>query len=710
MQRLPQLCLYLGCIIALALVVPAGAQAQTGRIDTHAAFEAMNAWLSTSEVHGPGWQAYLQVEKLEAELDKGDKADLEVLQSQLDLYSGSASGLREREFTDVRDALRRWIDELKLPAQDELTAKAEEATAELTPIEEEKLTTAKEQLVAAVDSFDRYIERGGEAKAQGWKSFLLFDDLAAELEEESPDTDRVVRTWGLLSGDTPGLSYREFTQLREALRNYLEVAEYFADEEVELANLPAQLKAFRKEASEENKAKLGLTLAWLDQTKQAEDLVAGIRRHYAKPNLFVEVSESLATYGFAEKVDQTDPISNYSNGNSTSGSGHTVADVTASLSPNGSRGQITLHMVGDINSKTRTNNSQGVSFNTKGITTIDATKEVFFTERGLTSENANARCVTDNTNYNLQATSAQVENIARQRIAESERSTEYRAARRAEQKVESDLNSRIGKQIRDANDRMERDFFGPIARRGVEVPYNQYHSTSDTLYQRMILAAPEHLAASNDPPEIKADGDVLARAHASWVNNYADISLRGSLMTDVSLAKALEDWRGEVPEDLQVTEDSEPWDITFASRRPIWLECSKDEVRITLRGQRFTARDRVMEESMHISATYKVQRGGGKISLAREGDVEVTFPDQGDRLPARMIATRNFWRTKFSALFAEEFKELDLNLRGAWETAGPLKLTALGVHPDGWVGLAWTMPEQPAEKPIEESTEEAGAE
>ena len=64
-----------------------------------------------------------------------------------------------------------------------------------------------------------------------------------------------------------------------------------------------------------------------------------------------------------------------------------------------------------------------------------------------------------------------------------------------------------------------------------------------------------------------------------------------------------------------------------------------------------------MAESMRISATYEVQRGGGKISPAREGDVEVTFPDQGDRLPARMIATRNIWRTKFSELFAEKSTE-----------------------------------------------------
>ena len=677
----------------LLLLLPHTAAAQTGQTDVQATLDALDAWLSQSD-NGPGWKAFLKTDELQQELAKKGAPDREVLQQQLEVYSSSTPGLSKSNFRDVRSALESWLAELELPAQDELGNTAEEAVTELAPVDEEKLSLAKEDLTKAAMRFESYISRGGESKAEGWKAFLNWEEFVDELEQESPNLDILNRTWAQLCSNTPGLSYREFVEVREALGSYLELAEFFESEDNALANLPEQLKAFQDDAGEQAAADLGLTLGWLQRTNQAESTVQAIHRHYRKPNLFVETSEALTVYGFAEHVDQTDPISNYSDGNSTSGTGHTVADVMAELEPNGARGQVVVNMEGTINSQTRTYNNQGVSFQTRGVTTVDAEKNVYFGSRGMVDDPANARAVTDNTTYNIQANSAQVRNIAQQRIAQRERSSELQAARRAEQKVESDLNRRIREQIKDANDRMQRDFFGPLAKRGVELPYNRSHSTHDWLYQRMILAGPNQLAAPNDPPEMKAQGDVIARAHTSWINNLADITLRGSLLTDVSLAEAMEEWRGEVPEELQVTDESEPWDITYASQRPLWLQCSKDQLHITLRGQRFTARDRVMNEPMHISATYKVNRGGGKISLVREGDVVVEFPEQGDRLSPRMIATRNFWRTKFSALFTEEFKELDLNLRGAWESAGPLKLSALGVHPDGWVGIAWRMPEE----------------
>jgi hypothetical protein len=677
----------LGCV--------ATATAQTAQSDVQATLDALDSWLAESD-NGPGWHAYLKTDQLQEQLNQGEQADAEILQQQLDLYSGSNSGLRKPRFKDVREALEAWIDELKLPAKDALADQAKAAAEDLTPVDPEQLAQAKQRLESATEQFDRYIKRGGEAKEAGWKAFLRWDDLIDELKQESPSQEKLVQSWALLASDAPGLSYAEFTRLRDALGEFVALNEYFADEQNAIENLPDRLAKFSANANEQTTADLGQTLGWLERSKQADDVVQGLRRHYAKPNLYMDVSSALVVYGFASDVDETDPISNYSNGNSTSGTGHTIGKITAALTPNGSRGEVTVSMDGQIDSKTRTNNSQGVSFNTNGVTTIDAEKLVYFTPDGLRDNPAEAHCVTDNTTFNIRATSAQVESIARQRIAERERSSEYESARRAESQVETKLNSRVREQLQDANERVERDFFGPMARRGVKPRFNKFNSTSETLYQRMILAAPEHLAAPNNPPDLKVDGDVVTRVHASWLNNLADISLRGSLLTDVGLAEALEQWRGDVPKELQVTDESEPWDITYAARRPLWIELDKDSLRVTLRGQRFTARDRVMNEAMHISANYKVKRAGGKISLVRDGEVEVSFPEQGEKLSVRYVTMRRFWQTKFSALFTEEFDELDLRLRGAWESAGPLKLTALGVRNDGWIGLAWKMPEPQA--------------
>ena len=218
MKRSFRPCLLLVAAICFAPFLTNHVQAQTGQTETQVAFDAMNAWLSQSD-HAAGWRAYLQAGNLAAQLQKGDQADLEVLEKQLELYSGSNSGLRKSQFTDVRDALQRWIDELQLPAEDELVDEAAEAVDELEPLDEERLTQAKQRLVDEAASFERYLQRGGDAKVEGWKRYLQWEDFAPELEAEDPQRDYLVRTWALLASGSQGVNNREVVQLREALRN-----------------------------------------------------------------------------------------------------------------------------------------------------------------------------------------------------------------------------------------------------------------------------------------------------------------------------------------------------------------------------------------------------------------------------------------------------------------------------------------------------------
>jgi len=698
-----------GGACGIILCCTATAFAQTSQTDVEASLDALGSWLSQSP-NGPGWNSYLKTEQLRKQLDKGEQADIEVLRQQVELYSGANPGLRKQHFVDVREALEAWIDELQLPARDELPEVAKATAEQLTPPDPQRLEDAREQLERETEALGRFLARGGPTKEAGWKRFLRWEDLTAELEQETPHYETLVQSWAIFAGDAAGLKHPRFVRYRETLRVYLEVAEYFEDEgDRPLSSLAERLSSYIKDSNEQTAAQLGESLAWLQRTEQAEELVQAMHKHFGQPNLVVDFSERLVVFGFEGEIDESDPIRNYSGGNSTSGTARTIATITAALKPTGARGEVSVAMDGTIRSTTETYNNNGVTFNTKGVTTVDAEKPVFFTSEGLQSEPAEARCTTDNTTYNIRANSAQIENIARQRIAQNERSSEYRSARRAEERVEANLNDRVGKQVNDANVRLQDQFFDPLARRGVEPRAIKFHSTNDRLFHRMILAAPEHLAADNEPPEVKVGGDVVARIHASWINNLADVALRGSLLTDVALAETLEEWRGSVPEELQITEDSEPWDITLESRRPLHVELAKDHITVTLRGTRFTARDRVMQEPMHISAKYRVNRRDGRISLVRDGDVEVTFPEQGEKLSVRFVTMRRFWQTKFSALFGEKFEELDLQLRGAWEDAGPLKLTALGTRPNGWIGLAWEMPAQ-EERDAADETEAAADE
>lgn len=677
--------------ICLLLLAPDLAPAQVARQDTRGALDGLHRWLADSE-HEAGWRAYLRSDELEAELAKGTGANVPRLREILELYSANAPGLSNENFADVRVALEAWIDELTLPKVDALRELSKEAADAVEPVDQQRLAAAKERLQRATRNLNLFLQRGGTAKERGWKGFLRFEDLQAELEAESPRLVDLTQIWAIYAGEQSGLNHPRFAAVRDALGEYVQLAEFLNDEKTGLAWLPENLDAYLENPSEQTAAELGLVLGWLQRTGQQGDLVEAVRYHYAKPNLLLDASERLIVFGFAETVDQTDDVNDYRNGNRVTGTSRTEAEITAALVPNHKRGQVDVHMDGTIRSATQSYNPNGVYVDTTGVTQVDAVKAVYFTGDGLREAPAQARCQTENTVTDIRANSPNIESIARQRVRDNHAANERQAARRAERRVENDLTRRVRESLADANQQMQDNFLLPIERRGVDPRLIRFRSTEGTLSSTMILAAPEHLASASDAPQFKASGDVVAQVHASWLNNYGDIVMRGAVMSDVSLAEAVEEWRGEVPEELQVTPDSDPWDITFASRRPVRLEVGDDTLTITLRGDRFTARRRAMNERMHVSAKYQVKRGGGKVKLIRDGDVSITFPDQGERLSVRYITLRTFWQTKFGAMFEPEYEDLSLRLRGAWEKAGPLKLTTLATQPGGWLGLAWEMP------------------
>jgi hypothetical protein len=698
-MRLLKAGLFSAFVVVCITLIPAHvAYAQVAPDEVRGTLDSLSAWLATSD-RGATWHEFLRTSQLEEQLAQGRNADKAKVEEVLAVYSSNTPGLSNAHFRAVRDALQAWVDELSLPPQDALAEMAATAAESFQPIEPEQLAEAKEELEKQAAQFESFIQRGGPDREEGWKTFLRWDDFQEELSADAPRLHVLTQIWGILASDQPGLENSRFVALREALRNYVELAEVLDGEKHALSALPQALETYVKQSNEQSAADLGLLLGWLERTGQGDDVVQAIRHHYSQPNFFVRGSERLATYGFVEDVNEPERINEYRDGNQITGNSVTTGKTTASLVPNGKQGEIVVHMDGVANSRTQSYNPNGVWVNTTGVTQIDANKSVFFNDKGISTAPAVARCETDNTVTSIRANSAQVESVARQRVAQNHRSNELRAARASEDRVERNLNQRVGDDVREANLDLQENFYAPMARRGIIPRLIKYRSSDTSLFGTQILAAPEHLAASGPVPSFDAQGDVVAQVHASWINNLADAMLRGAVMSDIGVAETLKEWRGEVPEELQVTDTTQPWDITLATRRPFWVEIGDNTLKITLRGDRFTAGDRTQNERMNIWASYKVQRDGDQIKLVRDGDVHVEFPDQGEKLSVRFVTLRRFWQTKFNAMFEPEFDDLSLRLRGAWESAGPLELHTLKAGKDGWLGLAWDMPNNPPETP-----------
>jgi len=149
-----------------------------------------------------------------------------------------------------------------------------------------------------------------------------------------------------------------------------------------------------------------------------------------------------------------------------------------------------------------------------------------------------------------------------------------------------------------------------------------------------------------------------------------------------------------VPEELQITEEKEPWSITFAENFPISAAFDGNQVRLALRANRFTRGrnddgtvDQETKGLVEISATYAIERTDKGATLKRQGDLNVDFVGE-EKLSVAQVGTKTFLRRKFGSLFKPELVGEGLKLKGRWAKAGTLRLSDVKAH-QGWIAVAW---------------------
>jgi hypothetical protein len=196
------------------------------------------------------------------------------------------------------------------------------------------------------------------------------------------------------------------------------------------------------------------------------------------------------------------------------------------------------------------------------------------------------------------------------------------------------------------------------------------------------------LAASAAPPPISGQHDAAVRVHESMVSNLSRAMLGGVTLTDKKLVELLEQNQREVPEELRLSNDKEPWSITFSANDPVNAVFADDTVRFAIRGRRFELGDTVVTNTLEMSAVYRLEQTPEGAHVIRQGDVSVDYIDQRGQLRLDQIAVRTVMRKKFEALFAPEFNSTGIVPTGKWEKVGKLHLEHIAAQ-NGWLSLAW---------------------
>jgi hypothetical protein len=579
---------------------------------------------------------------------------------------------------------------------DELAASIDENAISWVPVTPEQLEAAKARISRAADGLERFLAGGPAANAAAWKKFLAWESLEHLTAAPSTDAKAVAEAAAPLFSGQPGLELPPFVELRDALAVYSrllaaqaepEMAQRFAER---LVVLRESLQNAREDRVE-SRADVASLLEWLEQLGQAPELIERVRAAYAHPNLYATISSDTIAKRFNRPVSDTSPVRETILGTPIRGSAYTAGNVTARLIPSEHDAQIELMMSGTTTSKT-IGYRPPVTIHSDGLTQVFARKRLWIGDVGLWTEPATASCSTSTQIRGIGTAnrigSQLIRKIAWKQVYAQKAQAEQISARLAERHVADKLDQQVVDVIGSANGQLTSKVRRPLIGRDLFPRIVRLRTTAQRLHLTALQGRATQLGSSTAPPDHVEQG-ITVQVHESLFQNAASSAIGGMIVTDVRAKELVEEVTGEVPEQLQIQPDEDPWSITFDRSQPLTLRFADNHVTIAVRGRQFTRGDQPLNQIIQIAATYRIEAVDGRVRLTREGDIDVTFPGkETERLSLMELRNKTFMTNKFEGLFRKEFSGEGLQLPERWQQAGDLSLEYVSAQ-DGWLSLGW---------------------
>lgn len=568
------------------------------------------------------------------------------------------------------------------------------------PVPEASLASAAAKLRAALGPLDRLLARS--KSGSDWKKYLDWPALQAQAAgAAAADPATLRRLQKLLDAGENGLEMHQFVAVRRAVAAYAEAAEAAKSPEAQatyaqrLEKLAAAVTAGAAAGTTEALDPVGPLLAKLADSGQAPAAVARVRSAVDRPNLYLDVDESLLGTAVNRVVDERAPIQDTVLGTRIRGTGHTQGFVLLDFVPALDRAIVDIAL--DATNHSDTRGSQGpVTVHTLGTTKVDARKRIMIDDERVTAlpveANAETTTKTAGIGVNKRFGKNLIRKIASKKIAEMRPKAEAISEQKARERVRQQFDTQTAGAIATAQADYQRKFRKPLMDRGWYPEMLHLNTTSDTLSVVARKALTDQIAAFTPPPAVDSDAVLAARVHETLVNNTAEITLGGRTITQEFVEEQIKKNNGTLPESLGNDPDQPPWSITFAKRKPVELDADESRVKMTVRGTKFTSGDREFP-AMDIWAAYRIEPADGKIRLVRDGDVQIYppgfVPGGGEKLTVAETSLRRILQKRFGKVFKEVVDVEPLKLTGQLEAAGPLPMEQLVARKDGWVAVGW---------------------
>ncbi len=694
MRLSPQYFLAIVCALSIFVTRTDSAAAQTATADVKLALESLHDWIGGGE-KGEGWRRYLKTDELEQQLEKGSHADRLAVQAVLDRYSSDVEGLEMRRFLAVRRTLEAWLKELPPLAADQLATAAREARGNFASKGAEDVRQARQQLDSAIAELDRLMAKWVSKTRADWQDYLDWQVMKDELNAASPDLKKLQGISDKYFQNHEGLELPRFIAVRHALRNYADVSLFASNAKAQeyyekyMDQLAERLDAYTQKPTAEDAVMIGQIAGWMHRFGQAPELVSAVRHYFSRPNLFVQLSEDMLRTGIETDIEEDTQAREVILGTTMYSNGTMKGRVGIDLIPSEETAALDLLLSGTIHSNNTGYNGPVTIYST-GVTTLDARKRIEVDAEGITLRSARASCRTSSRVNNIAARSQLIKTIAWNKTRQSKSRAEAIAAGRAERRVAGKMDSEVAELLAPTKEMFFEKFRYPLVRRGGFPEVFALRTTEDRLFIKALEAAPDQLAAPDEPPALTADHDVAVQVHQSLVGNLSQALLGGVTLSDERMALLSERLTGEIPEALEITQDSDPWSITFANERPLDARFDDHQLTMMIRAKRFMRRDQELKENVEVSAIYDVEKTARGTRMTRKGDVNVVF-GEGKRLTVGDVAMKTFVRKKFEDLFKEKFESDGVALPGRWQAAGKMRLDQLHCD-DGWLVFGWYQP------------------
>ena len=571
------------------------------------------------------------------------------------------------------------------------------------PVSEGRLAAAASKLRESIGPLDRLLARS--ASGESWKKYLDWPALQQQAASGSrADVTTLRRIFGRLDSGENGLEMPQFAAVRRAVGSYLEAADTASNAQAadvygqRLDKLAAAVATAAATGTPEPLDAVGPLLARLEDSGQAPGAVARIRGAVNRPNLFLEVDESLLAHGVNRPVNDVSPINDTVLGTRVRGTGHTDGLVFLDFVPSSDRATVDIAL--DATNHSDTKGSQGpVTVRTLGTTKVGARKRMLIDDQRIVALPVDAHASTDTRTagigVNKKFGQRLIRKIASRKIAEMRPQAEAIAEGKALAKVREQFESQTADPISRASRDYQAKFRRPLMERGWYPEMLNLSTTQSRLQVTARKSLADQVAAFTAPPPVDPDAVLSARVHESMVNNSAEITLGGRTITQKFVEEQLKKNNMAVPAELKNDADQQPWSITFAKRRPVELDVDNNRVKMTVRGTRYTSGEREFD-AMDVWATYRIEPGHPGVRLVRDGDVQIYppgfVPGGGEKLNVQQTSLRRILQKRFNKVFKEVVDVEPLKLPGEMEKAGPLPIEQLDARKDGWVAAGWRKP------------------